>query len=145
MRLKTIMQQSGASRRLSSSRGPARRSLTWCPGWTRRRWRLGALRGRPVRPGTPSEPPNSLPSRWTRSEALGSGRSPPEPASPPLLPDSKRHAHTLRGEECPGGLAQKAHITHTERTVPKPIGIIDNASLTSAFHSTRSTLWLLCY
>lgn len=72
---------------------------------------LGALQDPPVRPGTPSEWPKSLFSRWSRSEALGSGRSPPEPASPPLLTDSRRHAHTPQAKECPGRLAQITHIT----------------------------------
>lgn len=45
---------------------------------------------------------------------LGPGQSLPEPASPPLRsPDSKRHAHTLRGgEECPGlPLSDQTHRT----------------------------------
>lgn len=49
---------------------------------------------------------------WSRSEAFGPGQSLPEPASPPLLPDSKRHARTLLGEECLGRRAQGKLITH---------------------------------
>lgn len=108
------MQQPGASRRLSS------------------RWAqpAGRLRGVLVKWGTDEASVHFgavrrilglHPARQKPYPLAGQGRSPlgpgqslPEPASPPLLPLSKRHAHTLRREECPGRLAQMANITHRQ-------------------------------
>lgn len=91
----------------------------------RHKWSLCARRTRPLRPGTPSGPPNSLSCRLDEVGGLwGAGQSLPEPASPALLPDSKRHAHTPWGEECPARLSQMAHTlhTHTKRRIQNPKG-----------------------
>lgn len=80
--------------------GPtASRSLTWCPGWTRHKWSLGTRRERPLRPGTPSGPPNPLRSRPTRSEASGPGSIPSGTRFPSsLLPRLKApRSHSLGG------------------------------------------------
>lgn len=50
-------------------------------------------------------------------------RNPPNPA---LLPDSKRHAHTLRGEECPGQAGSDG--THHTHRVNHPESEPDNTS-----------------
>lgn len=82
----------------------------------RHKWSLGARRTRPLRPGTPSGPLNSLSCRLDEVGGLwGAGQSLPEPASPALLPRSKRHAHTPWGEECPARLSQMAPHTPQEK------------------------------
>lgn len=51
---------------------------------------------------------------WSRSEAFGPGSIPTGTRFPSsaLLPESKRHARTLLGEECLGRRAQGKLITH---------------------------------
>lgn len=102
--------------------GPAAsRSLTWCPGWTKRRWMLAALRRRLLPPGTPSGPQNPLRSRRTKSEASWPG-SIPHRSPLPLLrcPPTQSATLALGGMSGPGSLKWQA--SRTKRPVSLIVG-----------------------
>lgn len=115
----------------------------------RHKWSLGARPTRPLRPGTPSGPPNSLFRRLDEVGGLwGAGQSLPEPASPALLPDSKAPRSHSSGRGMSGQIVSdgphtpRTH-THQEKD-PEPQGE-NTPTITLLLHCAVSPSRNCCY